>query len=168
MTDIDDDPFAPKTPEPVVVESGGGGAGAQGTAPVVVKTAAVGDGEGKIVMTYKEGAGFDSSWTVVHANSVEDAKAILKDPGFKELLDLSKKAAAYFRGGSTSAPAATAQPQSNVPAGAQSAPNNETRSCKHGAMTYKTGSKGGRTWKAFMCPTPKGAPDQCDPQWIRD
>lgn len=164
MTDIDDDPFAPKTAvadNPVSSDAG--------RPPAVVKTAAVGDGEGKIVMTYKEGAGFDSSWTVVHANSVEDAKSILKDPEFKELLDLSKKAAAYFRGGSTpSAPAAPAPARSNVPAGAQSAPNNETRQCKHGAMTYKTGSKGGRTWKAFMCPTPKGAPDQCDPQWIRD
>lgn len=164
MTDIDDDPFAPKTAvadNPVSSDAG--------RPPAVVKTAAVGDGEGKIVLTYKEGPGFDSSWTVVHANSVEDAKAILKDPEFKELLDLSKKAAAYFRGGSTpSAPAAPAQARSNAPAGAQSAPNNETRQCKHGAMTYKTGSKGGRTWKAFMCPTPKGAPDQCDPQWIRD
>lgn len=127
-----------------------------------------GDGEGKIVLTYKEGAGFDSSWTVVHANSVEDAKAILKDPEFKELLDLSKKAAAYFRGGSTpSAPAAPAQARSNAPAAAQSAPDGDSRQCKHGEMVYRTGSKNGRTWKAFMCPSPKGTPDQCDAEWIR-
>ncbi|SLD34824.1 hypothetical protein [Mycobacteroides abscessus] len=163
MTDIDDDPFAPKTAvadNPVSSDAG--------RPPAVVKTAAVGDGEGKIVMTYKEGAGFDSSWTVVHANSVEDAKAILKDPEFKELLDLSKKAAAYFRGGSTpSAPAAPAQPRSNAPAAAQSAPGGDTRQCKHGEMQYKTGSKNGRTWKGFFCPTPKDTPDQCSPEFLR-
>lgn len=163
MTDIDDDPFAPKTAvadNPVSSDAG--------RPPAVVKTAAVGDGEGKIVLTYKEGAGFDSSWTVVHANSVEDAKAILKDPEFKELLDLSKKAAAYFRGGSTpSAPAAPAQARSNAPVAAQSAPDGDSRQCKHGEMVYRTGSKNGRTWKAFMCPSPKGTPDQCDVEWIR-
>ncbi|SHX55754.1 Uncharacterised protein [Mycobacteroides abscessus subsp. abscessus] len=162
MTDIDDDPFAPKTAvadNPVSSDAG--------RPPAVVKTAAVGDGEGKIVMTYKEGAGFDSSWTVVHASSVEDAKAILKDPEFKELLDLSKKAASYFRGGSTSAPSATAQPRSNAPEGAQSAPGGDTRQCKHGEMQYKTGSKNGRTWKGFFCPTPKDTPDQCSPEFLR-
>ncbi|WP_457062776.1 hypothetical protein [Mycobacteroides abscessus] len=163
MTDIDDDPFAPKTAvadNPVSSDAG--------RPPAVVKTAAVGDGEGKIVLTYKEGAGFDASWTVVHANSVEDAKAILKDPEFKELLDLSKKAAAYFRGGSTpTAPAAPAQPRSNVPAGAQSAPGGDTRQCKHGEMQYKTGSKNGRTWKGFFCPSPKDTPDQCSPEFLR-
>lgn len=163
MTDIDDDPFAPKTAvadNPVSSDAG--------RPPAVVKTAAVGDGEGKIVMTYKEGAGFDSSWTVVHASSVEDAKAILKDPEFKELLDLSKKAASYFRGGSTpSAQAAPAQARSNAPAAAQSAPDGDSRQCKHGEMVYRTGSKNGRTWKAFMCPSPKGTPDQCDAEWIR-
>ncbi|SIJ94423.1 Uncharacterised protein [Mycobacteroides abscessus subsp. abscessus] len=163
MTDIDDDPFAPKTAvadNPVSSDAG--------RPPAVVKTAAVGDGEGKIVLTYKEGAGFDSSWTVVHANSVEDAKAILKDPEFKELLDLSKKAAVYFRGGSTpTAPAAPAQPRSNAPLPAQSAPGGDTRQCKHGEMQYKTGSKNGRTWKGFFCPSPKDTPDQCSPEFLR-
>ncbi|WP_100443882.1 hypothetical protein [Mycobacteroides abscessus] len=162
MTDIDDDPFAPKTAvadNPVSSDAG--------RPPAVVKTAAVGDGEGKIVMTYKEGAGFDSSWTVVHANSVEDAKSILKDPEFKELLDLSKRVAAYFRGGSTPAAAPPAQARSNAPAAAQSAPGGDTRQCKHGEMQYKTGSKNGRTWKGFFCPTPKDTPDQCSPEFLR-
>ncbi|SKR73012.1 hypothetical protein [Mycobacteroides abscessus] len=163
MTDIDDDPFAPKTAvadNPVSSDAG--------RPPAVVKTAAVGEGEGKIVMTYKEGAGFDSSWTVVHANSVEDAKSILKDPEFKELLDLSKRVAAYFRGGSTSsAPAAPAQARSNAPAAAQAAPDGDSRQCKHGEMVYKTGSKNGRTWKGFFCPSPKDTPDQCSPEFLR-
>lgn len=65
----------------------------------VVKAASVGTDEGKIVLTFKEGAGFDSSWTVVHANNVAEANEILADPAFKELLDRSKRVAAYYRGG---------------------------------------------------------------------
>jgi len=41
------------------------------------------------------------------------------------------------------------------------------RSCKHGEMTKRTGTGAKGPWKAFMCPSPKGTPDQCDPQWIR-
>lgn len=41
------------------------------------------------------------------------------------------------------------------------------RSCKHGEMTKRTGSGAKGPWKAFMCPSPKGTPDQCEPQWVR-
>lgn len=40
-------------------------------------------------------------------------------------------------------------------------------SCKHGAMTYKTGVSAKGPWQGWMCPTPKGAPDKCDTIWIR-
>lgn len=52
-----------------------------------------------------------------------------------------------------------ADPSSAAPAGAV---------CRHGNMTWKTGTgKNGKEWKAWMCPAPKGAADQCDPQWVR-
>lgn len=39
--------------------------------------------------------------------------------------------------------------------------------CKHGAMTYKSGTaKNGKPWKAWMCVAPKG--QTCDPIWDRD
>lgn len=41
------------------------------------------------------------------------------------------------------------------------------RSCKHGEMTKRTGTGAKGPWKAFMCPSPKGTPDQCEPVWIR-
>lgn len=37
--------------------------------------------------------------------------------------------------------------------------------CIHGPRTFKTGVKNGRTWSSWMCPTPKGTPDQCQPVW---
>lgn len=41
------------------------------------------------------------------------------------------------------------------------------RVCKHGNMTRRTGSGAKGPWKAFMCPSPKGTPDQCEPIWVR-
>jgi hypothetical protein len=41
------------------------------------------------------------------------------------------------------------------------------KTCKHGEMTYRSGEKNGKTWKAYMCPSPKGTVDQCEPQFIR-
>lgn len=44
-----------------------------------------------------------------------------------------------------------------------------TPTCKHGAMTYRTGisAKTGKEWKAWMCPAPKGTPDQCPADFLR-
>lgn len=59
--------------------------------------------------------------------------------------------------GVTPAPAKTFTP-STAPVG---------RACKHGAMQARTGAGAKGPWKAYMCPSPKGTPDQCEPQWIR-
>lgn len=41
------------------------------------------------------------------------------------------------------------------------------RSCKHGPMTKRQGSSAKGPWKGWMCPTPKGTPDQCDPVFLK-
>ena len=41
------------------------------------------------------------------------------------------------------------------------------KTCKHGSMTPRTGSGAKGPWKAYMCPSPKGTPDQCEPEWLR-
>lgn len=41
------------------------------------------------------------------------------------------------------------------------------KTCKHGPMTPRTGSGAKGPWKAYMCPSPKGTPDQCEPEWLR-
>jgi hypothetical protein len=53
----------------------------------------------------------------------------------------------------TQTPASTAGPSS--------------KSCKHGMMSQRTGSGAKGPWKAYMCPSPKGTPDQCEPVWLR-
>jgi hypothetical protein len=56
----------------------------------------------------------------------------------------------------------------------QSAPQTYTpstaptgRSCKHGPMTKRSGASAKGPWKGYMCPTPKGTPDQCDPIFLK-
>ena len=48
-----------------------------------------------------------------------------------------------------------------------SAPAPAGNSCKHGAMTFKSGVSSKGPWQGWMCPSPKGAPDKCDTIWVR-
>ena len=41
------------------------------------------------------------------------------------------------------------------------------RNCKHGPMTKRSGSSAKGPWKGYMCPTPKGTPDQCEPLFLK-
>jgi hypothetical protein len=41
------------------------------------------------------------------------------------------------------------------------------RECKHGPMTKREGQSPKGPWKAYMCPTPKGTPDQCPADFIK-
>ena len=41
------------------------------------------------------------------------------------------------------------------------------RTCKHGPMTKRSGTSAKGPWKGYMCPTPKGTPDQCDAVFLR-
>ena len=122
------------------------------------------DKDGKIVLTFKEAAGFDASWVVIHAGSVAEANEILDDyAGFKGLMDKVKNVATAFRGGAPSKggngsggggsrggggrsgqPPASKQP----PPGTPPAPDD--------SYEYKTGSKNGNPWHAWMPPKDSG------------
>lgn len=137
-TGVTNDPWA--TPPPAAPAA---------PAPVVV-----GDGDGKVVMTFKEGTGFDSTWLVVHATSVADAKATLQDPEFKELMDLQKFGATYFRGGA--APAAGGAPRQAAPQGASGPPAGAPAAPGPGWVykngITKSGRNQGKMWHGWMPP----------------
>jgi hypothetical protein len=42
-----------------------------------------------------------------------------------------------------------------------------TKTCKHGIMTFKTGTSAKGPWQGYMCAAPKGAPDKCETIWVR-
>ena len=63
-------------------------------------------------------------------------------------------------------------PQSASPvaqsAPAESAPvvvEGQSPSCKHGTMTFRTGTSARGPWKGWMCAAPKGATDKCQTIW---
>lgn len=62
-------------------------------------------------------------------------------------------------------PGATVDHTAHPVAGVNTAP--ASRTCSHGTMTKREGAGAKGPWKAFMCPSPKGTPDQCDPVWIK-
>jgi hypothetical protein len=71
-------------------------------------------------------------------------------------------------GGQAPAPtvAAVAQ-QFNATPVAAPAPTGGGNSCRHGAMTLRSGVGQKGPWSGYMCAAPKGAPDKCDTIWVR-
>ena len=67
-------------------------------------------------------------------------------------------AVAQAFGGTPVATPAPAQPQ---------VVEGQAPTCKHGNMTYRTGTSARGPWRAWMCSAPKGAADKCDPIFLR-
>lgn len=42
-----------------------------------------------------------------------------------------------------------------------------TPTCVHGPLTARKGNGAKGEWRAWMCPSPKGTPGQCQPNWLR-
>lgn len=125
----------------------------------------------KMTVTLKAGLN-NAPWLVIHGANATDILSTMSDPNFTKLLAWANKAGQTFSEG-WNPPAPTqdtnqgaSQPQGR-PQAATQAPNNDSRYCKHGEMQFRSGSKNGKAWKGFFCPTEKGTPDQCSPEFIR-
>lgn len=110
----------------------------------------------------------DGSLVNLYATTTQELETGLND--LSMVSALIKSTYADLSGSSYVAPTAasvaaafntTAVTPSGAPA--QSAGN----TCKHGPMSYKTGTSSKGAWQGWMCPTPKGAPDKCDTIWVR-
>lgn len=49
-----------------------------------------------------------------------------------------------------------------LPPGGDAAPQ-----CRHGVMSFRSGTGAKGPWKGWMCAAPKGALDKCDTVWVR-
>jgi hypothetical protein len=112
-------------------------------------------------------------WVIENAARIASGVALIKGVGnVAEVLPVAETAVQYEQ----------PQQQYNAPAvqqyqqvAAQSAPNYQQQApqgvgpiCKHGPMQHKSGVNGqGKPWQAFMCSAQRGAPDKCDPVWLR-
>lgn len=108
----------------------------------------------------------DGTLINLYATNVKELETSLND--LSMVSALIKSTSNELSGGSSApsvasvAAAFNATPVQDVAASAGTAPV-----CKHGPMTYKTGTSAKGPWRAWMCPSPKGAPDKCETSWIR-
>jgi hypothetical protein len=63
--------------------------------------------------------------------------------------------------------AAVAQAFNATPVAAAPVQSGGANSCKHGAMSLRSGVGQKGPWSGYMCAAPKGAPDKCDTIWVR-
>ena len=109
----------------------------------------------------------DGTLINLYASSVTELEAGLADLAMNAAN--IKSTGAEFGGLSPVAPAPTVASVASAfnATPVQSAPAGGANSCKHGDMSYKTGTSSKGAWQGWMCPTPKGAPDKCDTIWVR-
>ena len=63
--------------------------------------------------------------------------------------------------------ATPAAPATTTPAAQPAA--SAAPSCHHGPLVYREAKPGsGKSWRGYFCPSPKGTPDQCPPQFLKD
>ena len=63
--------------------------------------------------------------------------------------------------------AAVAQSFNATPVAQQPSVQGGANTCRHGAMTLRSGVGQKGPWSGYMCAAPKGAPDKCDTIWVR-
>jgi len=115
----------------------------------------------------------DGTLINLYAKDVKDLETGLADLGM--ISTLIRSVGNDLHGGATSlettlvsagvnpAVAAVAQAFNATPA----APAGGGNTCRHGAMTLRSGVGQKGPWSGYMCAAPKGAPDKCDTIWVR-
>lgn len=121
----------------------------------------------RVVATLKGAATTGAPWVIVEGGSSEAVADELDSAAADRLIDNTVKAQLRLEKGYQEAAGIPAASANKAAPAKDEAPNGETMKCKHGEMQFRSGSTGGRAWKAFMCPTPKGTADQCPPEWIK-
>lgn len=177
---MSNDPFAPPAPQgDPWANEGQAQQNAPQQAPQRSASVPPGEGEGKVVVTFKGGTGFDAPWIVIHAEDASDALGQL-DGKLAELMQKTAQVAKYFHGqlGGARPPQGGGQSnggggyqqsggQPGRPDNANQAPNGQGEYCQHGAMVFRSGvnAQSGKAWQGHFCPQPKGSPDQCKPKF---
>jgi hypothetical protein len=112
----------------------------------------------------------DGTLINIYADTIKELENQITDISMIASLIKSTEAELYTGSQSVaSAPtvAAVAQSFNATPVAAPAPVAAGGNACKHGPMTFKTGTSTKGPWQGWMCPTPKGAPDKCDTIWVR-
>lgn len=120
----------------------------------------------------------DGTLINIYADSVKELESQITDISMlSALIKTTEKELLTTPGASAPASAPTVAsvaeafggtPVTTTPAPAQPAVvEGQAPTCKHGNMTYRTGTSARGPWRAWMCAAPKGAADKCDPIFLR-
>jgi len=112
----------------------------------------------------------DGTLINLYATDVKELESGLADLGM--VASLIKSTGADLNGTALAAATAALSAQFATtpvaaPAPSQVSSSDGGKNCKHGPMSYKTGTSAKGPWQGWMCPTPKGAPDKCETIWVR-
>lgn len=115
----------------------------------------------------------DGTLINLYASDVKDLETGLTDLSMVSALI---KSTASELSGSTAAAVAAITSQFPNAAPVASTPMNPlddrlnapgVKMCKHGQMSFRTGTGQKGPWQGYMCAAPKGAPDKCETIWVR-
>ena len=110
----------------------------------------------------------DGTLINLYAASVTELESGLADLAMNAM---NIRATGLELSGGQAAPAPTvgaiAQQFNATPVAAAPAPLGGGNTCRHGAMTLRSGVGQKGPWSGYMCAAPKGAPDKCDTIWVR-
>jgi hypothetical protein len=107
----------------------------------------------------------DGTLINLYAANVQELETGLNDLGM--VSTLIKATGAEFTGGQPAPTVAAVAQQFNATPVAAPAPTGGANTCRHGAMTLRSGVGQKGPWSGYMCAAPKGAPDKCDTIWVR-
>ena len=109
----------------------------------------------------------DGTLINLYAADVKELETGLTD--LSMVSSLIKATDAELNGGRAAAPAPTvdsvAQAFNATPVAAPAVVEGQAPSCKHGVMSFRTGTSARGPWKGWMCAAPKGATDKCSTIW---
>lgn len=112
----------------------------------------------------------DGTLINLYAADVRDLETGLTD--LSMVASLIKSTSVELSGGNATAAAVqniqaafNATPVAVTPTGQDAA--SSVKMCKHGQMSYRTGTGQKGPWQGYMCAAPKGAPDKCETIWVR-
>lgn len=113
--------------------------------------------DGKVVMTFKGGAGYDAPWVVIHAAGLQEAHDFVTGDNASLLADVMTRVQSAGRHFASLSPAASkgagAPAPSRAPQAAQDAPE-WAPDKPFEDFVYKSGiGKNGKQWHAWMPPT---------------
>ena len=110
----------------------------------------------------------DGTLINIYADSVKDLETQITDISMlATLIKTTEKELLSTPGAAPLSVEQVARQLGGTPVDVPAAPVGGGNVCKHGEMSFRTGTGAKGPWKGYMCAAPKGAADKCPTIWVR-